>query len=130
MIFIDTSALIAILADEHDAAVYGAAINDDREPLTSPAVILEASMRLSTMLDLAPPVARQRIDSFLATTGVDVVPIDREAGNLAVEAFARYGKGRHPARLNFADCLSYACAKAAGARLLYKGNDFARTDMG
>ncbi len=130
MIFIDTSALIAILADEEDAAVYGAAINDDRKPLTSPAVILEASMRLSTMLDLAPPVARQRIDSFLATTGVDVMLIDREAGNLAVDAFARYGKGRHPARLNFADCLSYACAKGAGARLLYKGNDFARTDMG
>jgi ribonuclease VapC len=130
LIFIDTSALIAILADEDDAAVYGAAIDDDREPLTSPAVILEASLRLSTMLDLAPPVARQRIDSFLATTGVGVMPIDREAGNLAIDAFSRYGEGRHPARLNFADCLSYACAKGAGARLLYKGNDFARTDMG
>ena len=129
MIFIDTSALIAILADEDDAAVFGAAINSDSEPLTSPAVVLEASMRLSTMLDLDPLIARERVDAFLTKTGVEVFPIERETGNIAVDAFARYGKGRHPARLNFADCLSYACARAAGATLLYKGNDFARTDM-
>jgi ribonuclease VapC len=63
--------------------------------------------------------------------GITLVPVGEKMVSLAVKAFADYGKGRgHPAQLNLADCLSYACAKALGMPLLYKGQDFARTDLG
>lgn len=130
MIFIDTSVLVAIVAAEEDAQHFGAIIDADGNPLTSPVVLLEASMRLSTLLGVEPAAALARLESLMAQNGTKVVTIDKPTTTIAVDAFARYGKGRHPARLNFADCLSYACAKAAGATLLYKGNDFARTDMG
>jgi ribonuclease VapC len=130
VIFIDTSALIAVLVEDDDAAILGAKIDDDTAPITSAAVILEASTRLSTIWAIDPRVARQHIETLLTRTGIEIMPIDSRVGQHAVEAFARYGKGRHPARLNFADCLSYACAKVAGATLVYKGNDFGQTDLG
>ena len=130
MIFIDTSVLVAIIAGEEDARHFGAIIDADDNPLTSPIVLLEASMRLSTLFGVEPAAALERLQALMALNGTEVITIDTSTTLIAVDAFARYGRGRHPARLNFADCLSYACAKAAGARLLYKGNDFARTDMG
>jgi ribonuclease VapC len=68
-------------------------------------------------------------DDFLLQSEVAELAIDERVGRLAVECFERYGKGRHPAGLNFGDRLSYACAKAHGAALLFKGGDFARTDV-
>lgn len=128
--FIDTSALVAILAKENDALSLLSALEDADAAVTSPVVILEATMRLATMLRDDPLKTLANVEAFLATSRIEVMPIDAEHARVAVQAFAVYGKGRgHPAQLNFGDCLSYACAKSRGLSMLYKGEDFARTDM-
>ena len=87
-------------------------------------------MRLSTKLDIDPRLVEIALEDFRREAEIDVVPIEESDIGVAIAAFADYGKGRgHPAQLNLADCLSYACAKRRGLRLLYKGNDFSRTDM-
>jgi ribonuclease VapC len=66
---------------------------------------------------------------FLGALGFRIVPIAASEFELAMDAYARFGKGRHPTRLNLGDCFAYACAKANRARLLFKGDDFAKTDI-
>ena len=130
MIFIDTSAIIAMLAGEPDAPSLAEKLETDNERICAGHVILEASMRLATLLDLTPTVADGLITRLLREAGIAIVPITEEIAHVSVAAFERYGKGRrHRASLNFGDCLSYACAKAHGARLLFKGGDFAHTDI-
>jgi ribonuclease VapC len=82
------------------------------------------------MLGLEPTVADALVTRALRESGVVVVPITEDIAHIAVTAFERYGKGRgKKSKLNFGDCLSYACAKAHGAALLYKGGDFSQTDI-
>jgi ribonuclease VapC len=69
------------------------------------------------------------LDAWLARRAIAVIPVDHTLARLAADAFARYGKGRHPAGLNFGDCFAYALAASLGAPLLFKGEDFARTDV-
>ena len=69
------------------------------------------------------------MEHFLQRSNVETLPITAETGSLALDAFERYGKGRHPARLNFGDCFAYAMAKQHGVPLLYNGEDFAQTDL-
>lgn len=130
MIFIDTSAIIAILAKEPEAEAFTVQLDSEPDVCTSTVVVLEAVMRLSTMVNAEPETIQLVVTDWMASKAVNIVAVDTATLGHAVDAFARYGKGRHPARLNFADCLSYACAKTAGAKLLYKGNDFAQTDLG
>lgn len=80
-------------------------------------------------MDLQPKAAETQLNLFLREAQIEEIEITPAVGVLAVDCFTRFGKGRHQARLNFADCLSYACAKAHGARLLFKGDDFAKTDI-
>ncbi len=128
--FIDTSVIVAILSNEPDATAFANKI-EAAECCTSALVILEAAMRLSTKLQIDPVEVEQRIQALLIEAGITLAPMDAKAASLAVKAFADYGKGRgHPAQLNLADCLSYACAKAQGIPLLYKGKDFSHTDLG
>ncbi|MDR2212728.1 MAG: type II toxin-antitoxin system VapC family toxin [Pseudomonadales bacterium] len=129
--FIDTSVIVAILSKEPDATEFANRIQAaSTQCHTSALVILEAAMRLSTKLGIAPVEVDKRIQALIAEAGISLVPMDAAIASLAVKAFADYGKGRgHPAQLNLADCLSYACAKALGVPLLYKGNDFAHTDL-
>lgn len=130
MIFIDTSVIVAILTNEDDATFWSDKIAEPRYRTTSTLVLVEATMRLSTILKLEPPEVDRILEKFLQRGGIEIVAIEAADKDFAVDAFARYGKGRrHPARLNLADCLSYACAKRRGLRLLYKGEDFARTDL-
>ncbi len=129
MIFVDTSAVIAIIAREPDAAMFAGKIEAEDERITSAHVLLEASMRLASVLSLSPTVADMLVTRLLHEAGVAIVPITEGIGHASVAAFERYGKGRGKAKLNFGDCLSYACAKAHGARLLFKGGDFAQTDI-
>jgi ribonuclease VapC len=129
VIFIDTSAIIAMLARESDGPALTEKLERNGEAITAGHVILESAMRLSSMFDLAATAADLRVTALLRQTSTAVVPITEEIGHLAVVAFERYGKGRGRARLNFGDCLSYACAKAYGARLLFKGGDFVHTDI-
>ncbi len=127
--FVDTSAIVAILLDESDARALSAELEAAPRCLTSSAVRLEACMVLASRRDVSPLRAQHYFDDLESQMGLTEIPIDERIGRSAVECFERYGKGRHPAQLNFGDCLSYACAKAAGARLLFKGDDFAKTDV-
>lgn len=128
--FVDTSVVVAILSAEDDATYWSERIESAEVPVTSALVILEAAMRLSTKLNVWPTDAEATIAAFLREAEIDAVPIDGGDAKMAVQAFADYGKGRgHPAQLDLADCLSYACAKNRGISLLYKGDDFSRTDM-
>jgi ribonuclease VapC len=128
--FIDTSVIVAILAREPEADVFAGQIAEAKARFTSGLVVLEASMRLSTMLDLDPVLVETRIQALLDEAGISVVSISGSIAKKAVAAFAAFGKGRgHPAQLNLADCMSYACARAYHVPLLFKGNDFSRTDI-
>ncbi|MDX8482521.1 type II toxin-antitoxin system VapC family toxin [Mesorhizobium sp. VK24D] len=128
--FVDTSVVVAILAGEDDAAEWSSKIEKSPRRITSPLVMLEAAMRLSSLLAVEPIVAETAIEAFLREAEIEVVPIESGDAKLAIRAFCDYGKGRgHPAQLNLADCLSYASAKSRGMALLYKGNDFSHTDL-
>ena len=130
MIFIDSSVVVAILSGEDDAPAWSERIHEAKSRFTSALVMVEASMRLCTKLALEPSRVEDVTRAFLSQGRIEITPIIAEDTALAMDAFARYGKGRgHKAQLNLADCLSYACAKRLGAKLLYKGDDFARTDL-
>ena len=128
--FVDTSVIVAILANEPDAAVFATKLADSPRRYTSGLVILEAAMRLSTLLKVDPVDVEVRIQQVLEEARISVIPINGSIAKRAVAAFATFGKGRgHPAQLNLADCMSYACARAYRVPLLFKGNDFSQTDI-
>lgn len=128
--FVDRSAFIAILASEPASAALAAALEMAQTRYTSPLVRLETCMRLATKLDVSPDEARSAFDRAVQDAAIEIVPITDAMGREAVGAFPRFGKGRgHPAQLNLADCLVYACVKARQAPLLCTGNDFAKTDI-
>lgn len=130
MIFVDSSAVVAMLAQEPDGPALADKLEAESERITAPHVILESAMRLSSLFNVSPGAADSRVTAMLRQSSVEVVPISEDIAHVAVEAFERYGKGRKSrAGLNFGDCLTYACAKAHGARLLFKGGDFAHTDI-
>jgi ribonuclease VapC len=123
---LDSSALIAVLLGEEDADYYVAALKSAREINISVVSVLESTL---VMAGRKGEGGVARLERFLQTTGIRMVPLDAEQLSLAREAGWRYGKGRHAARLNLGDCCSYALAKATGEPLLYQGNDFGRTDL-
>ncbi|MEH3147502.1 MAG: type II toxin-antitoxin system VapC family toxin [Methylobacterium frigidaeris] len=128
--FIDTSAVVAILADEPDAAAFLARIEAAGRRETGPHVRLEATISLARILGLPISVAQEMYDAFLAAAGISVVSIGDAIARRAVDGFDAYGKGRgHPARLNSADRLSYACAACHRAPILFKGRDFTHADL-
>ena len=130
MTFVDTSAIVAMIAAEPEGPAFAARLEQAAENITAGHVMLEASMRLSTLLNLAPTAADALVTRLLREARIAVVPLTEEIAHLSIAAFERYGKGRkNAAQLNFGDCLSYACAKADGAALLFKGKDFSRTDI-
>ena len=130
MIFIDTSAIIAIITAENDALQYMSGIDKSGRRLTGAHVRLECTMNLMRILGLSAENGNALFDDFVERASVEIVPIANSTSQIAVRAFERFGKGRgHPAQLNFGDCLSYACAKEHGAAILFKGRDFARTDL-
>jgi ribonuclease VapC len=131
VIFVDTSAVVAILAGDAEAGSLAAKLEVEQQRISAGHVILEASMRLASLLGLAPTVADGLVAGLIREADISIVPITEEVAHLSVTAFERYGKGRGVvANLNFGDCLSYACAKTHSARLLVKGHDFSQTDIG
>lgn len=127
--FIDASALTAILTSEQDARELLARMQNSNERLTSPLAIWETTIAVARQLGLEIADAQLAVEDFLKLVNVEVRAVPAEARVLAIDAYARYGKGRHPAALNFGDCFAYACARAAKAPLLYKGDDFPQTDI-
>jgi ribonuclease VapC len=124
-VIIDTSAILAILFAEPEADHFSAAILAAETPRMSVASYLEASLRLAGR---GAPALDAQLDVLLEQLGVILEPVTVAQGHAAREAGARFGKGRHPAGLNYGDCFSYALAKTSGARMLFKGDDFSRTD--
>jgi ribonuclease VapC len=129
MTFVDASALAAILLDEADASDLDARMRAGAPCFTSPMAVWEAARAVSRERDLPIEKAQVSVESLLRIAEVQVAAIDPEVRHLAIEAHASYGKGRHPAALNFGDCFAYACARHAGMPLLYKGDDFSQTDI-
>jgi len=130
LMFVDTSVFVAILARENDADAFAAKLAASSETCTSGLVILEAAMRLSSLLRVDPVDVEVSLRRVLEEAKISIVPIDGEIARRAVAAFSAFDKGRgHKAQLNLADCMSYACAKVRGMPLLFKGDDFSKTDI-
>ena len=123
---IDTSAILSVLLGEPDAKLYGDAIARARPRRMSVVAMLEAAMVVESRGGIA---AGHELDVLLEQTAVELVPVTPEHANGARRAWRRFGKGNHPAALNFGDCFAYALAEATGEPLLFKGKDFARTDV-
>jgi ribonuclease VapC len=126
VIAVDTSALIAILFSEPEAESFQHRLSLE-EVCLSAVSLQEASMVLAGRL--RDETAWDELDELIRTTPIEVVGHDRELAELSRVAFLRFGKGRHPARLNCGDCASYALAKHRDIPLLFKGTDFAKTDI-
>ena len=127
--YIDSSALVALLAREPDGPRVAEAIGRADQRRALPIVRLETAMVVAARLRVQPEVANAAITDVFEECGVAVVPVTDEIANEAVSAFARFGKGRHQAKLNFGDCFAYACAKLLREPLMFKGADFSHTDI-
>jgi ribonuclease VapC len=125
-VILDTSALIAILFGEPEAEPYTRLIHDADHCLISAGNFLELSIVIERQT--GPEVARQ-CDMFFRRAGIIIEPFTVEQAHIARQAFHDFGKGRHPAGLNFGDCFAYALAKITGEPLLFKGKDFKKTDI-
>lgn len=124
---IDTSALIAILRAEPDAAGHAVAIEAARTRRLSAANYVETAAVIDSAGD---PVASRRFDELLTTAEIAVAPVTESQARIARQAYRDFGRGSgHPAKLNFGDCFAYALAKETGESLLFKGNDFGHTDI-
>jgi ribonuclease VapC len=125
-IVVDTSAVLAILLGESDAELYAQAIEDAASSCISAASFFESAVVVDNRGDA---VASRELDSFFRKAGITVETVTAEQAQLARQAYRDFGKGRHRAGLNFGDCFSYALAKSRDEALLFKGDDFTRTDV-
>ncbi|MHA3842311.1 type II toxin-antitoxin system VapC family toxin [Sphingomonas aestuarii] len=123
---LDTSALVAILYREPEAMNFTQLVHDADACRISVANHVELSMVIESQLG---PEGTRQADAFFRRAGIGIEPVTAAHGELARQAFLDFGKGRHKAALNFGDCFAYALAKATGEPLLFKGNDFALTDI-
>jgi ribonuclease VapC len=126
-VIVDTSALIAILRDEPEAAACAKAIEAASHRRISAANFVEAAIVIDGSRD---PVASRRFDDLLKEAQLVLEPVTSAQARIAREAYRDFGRGSgHPAKLNFGDCFAYALARTTGEPLLFKGNDFTHTDV-
>jgi ribonuclease VapC len=123
---VDSSALLAILLEEAEGHLFDVAILKRPDARMSAASLLEVSMILWSRKGAD---GVRDLDLLTLRFKIEIVPFTESQALLARAAFDRYGKGRHPAKLNFGDCMSYALARESGEELLFKGTDFALTDI-
>jgi ribonuclease VapC len=126
MMVVDSSALVAILLGEPGADALAVTLAGARQPVISAPNWLEAMIVIHTRLGQAGVAA---LTHLLDAAAVQVEPVDAALAATAFDAWRRFGKGRHPASLNFGDCFAYALASTLGVPLLFKGRDFAQTDI-
>ena len=127
---VDTSALIAIAWDEPERARFEDAIEADPVRLISAASVLESAIVVTRRAGRsAAPQALARLHELLDQLGLEIEPVSVGQIGLAEAAYSSFGKGLHPADLNFGDCFAYALAKETGEPILFKGDDFAQTDL-
>lgn len=128
--FVDASAIVAILNQELEADAFSDAIEQCDGATTSPIAVFEATLAICRVRHATIEEAAADVNEFLTIASVQCVPITGSQTRIALDAFARYGKGRgHPAQLNLGDCFAYAVARDQNVPLLFKGNDFSQTDI-
>ena len=124
---IDTSAIIAVLRGEPDASTFARAIADATIRRVSAVNFVESAVVIDASKD---PIASRRFDEFVKEANISVEPVTADQAQIARAAYRDFGRGSgHPAKLNFGDCFAYALAKSFGEPLLFKGSDFAHTDI-
>lgn len=123
---VDSSAILTILFAEPDAAVFAKAMSEADACKISAATFVEVAVVVEAQTQ---DRGSRQLDAFLRRAGFVIEPVTEEQAHLARQAYSDFGKGRHPAGLNFGDCFSYALAKASGEALLFKGGDFSKTDI-
>jgi ribonuclease VapC len=123
---IDTSAIVAILFNEDDAHVYAEAISRADSCRVSAATFVEAAIVVESQTKNN---GSRQLDAFIRRAGITIEPVTEDQAHIVRQAFTDFGKGRHPAGLNYGDCFSYALSKATREPLLFKGKHFAKTDL-
>ena len=123
---LDSSAVLAILQNEPEASAFALCIERSERVLLSAVSVLEAGIVIEARRGVE---GAADLDALLRAGLIEVAAFDTDQSALAREAFRRYGKGRHPAALNFGDCAAYALTKISGEPLLFKGSDFSQTDV-
>ncbi len=123
---IDTSAVLAILFGEREAVRFASMIDADPTRIMSSASVLEASMVAGARKG---PSGERELDMLLLKSGIETIAFNEEQLRVARHGFREFGKGRHAAGLNFGDYFSYALSRTSGEPLLFKGDDFAKTDV-
>ena len=128
--FVDASAIVAILTREADADELADALDGARSPITSAIAVFEATLGVCRKRHASVAEAQEDVSEFLEIAGVRTVSVTSKEAEAALDAFSRYGKGRgHPAQLNLGDCFAYAVARTYRTGLLFKGEDFRKTDI-
>ena len=129
MTVIDTSAIAAIFREEPEGTAFLDFVSSNGNSMSA-GTYLEASIVLARLSLFATQETNEWLDDFLERSGTEIVPVSAEHARLARDAYEKYGKGMgHPAQLNFGDCFAYALAKSLDVPLLYKGDDFSKTDI-
>jgi ribonuclease VapC len=123
---VDTSALVAIFLLEPEAEQFAHTILETPKAAISVANLLEAAIILDARIGHEDS---SELDEFIANVGLEVEPVTLDEVRVARQAYRIYGRGNHPAALNFGDCFAYALARTTGLPLLFKGDDFAQTDV-
>ena len=123
---VDTSAVLAILFAESDAETYARAITEADSCRMSAASFVEAAIVVEAQTKNS---GGRQFDSFFRRAGIVIEPVTEDHAHIARQAYTDFGKSNHPAGLNFGDCFAYALAKATGEPLLFKGEDFKKTDI-
>lgn len=127
--FVDASALCAILLNESDGNALAVKLSQAPYRLTSAIAVYETVRALVRVVEMDVTAARAVVTRFLDAAEISTVEIGDAEREAALNAMDRFGKGRHPAQLNMGDCFAYACARTHAAPLLFKGDDFGRTDI-
>jgi ribonuclease VapC len=127
--FVDASAICAILLGEPEAEAFKDKLTAATRRSTSAIAVFECVRALMRVTGVEPETARALVAEFLDAGAFEVATIAQPEREAALDAMARFGRGRHAAQLNMGDCFAYACARSRGEPLLFKGNDFPRTDI-
>ncbi len=128
--FVDASVIVAMMTNENHARTLAARLEGSKTRITSAIAIFEATAGVARVLALPAMQSLEEVGNFLELMAIEVVALPPEVGPIAIDAFARFGKGhRHAAQLNMAECFAYACARHYGQQLLFKGSDFSKTDI-
>ena len=128
-VFVDASVFVAILTREDDADTFLGRLDGVNDAITSPIAAFESVLAIARKRVSMLHEAWRDLTDFTTEAGIVTVDLNERDSEAAIEAFSRFGKGRHPAALNMGDCFAYACAKIRGVPLLCKGDDFIHTDI-